>query len=360
MKGIYVLLSFALFAVPIHAQGISSSKDPIDLEALYQQIDDAISLSPQYVAERERQITVCRDSFLTEKSQEKRLSMAENLFHLYQPYRNDSALYYAELCISLSDSLRRPDLTGRFRSLLALQCSNTNMGAESLEQLRLVKRSALDKKGLVGYYNACMHLYGELASYTQRKDVRQRYFDQQNLYRDSVMMVAEEGSEEWFHLKMDILSAQRHFQDALVVSNSWQKMVKKGTHESAYAAFYRSMVYSHLNNHDMTNYWLGMSALDDIHCAVMNQASLLFLAEHLANDGDLSRALRYLEFSRACNTAFTPYMRPYQFNAVLSIIEKDRDAAHDRANLILIIAGVMIILLLLALVIVIVRKKKHI
>ena len=66
MKGLYVLLSFALLAIPVHAQGISSSEEPIDLEALYQQIDDAISLSPQYVAERERQISVCRDSFLME------------------------------------------------------------------------------------------------------------------------------------------------------------------------------------------------------------------------------------------------------------------------------------------------------
>ena len=47
MKGLYVLLSFALLAIPVHAQGISSSEEPIDLEALYQQIDDAISLSPE-------------------------------------------------------------------------------------------------------------------------------------------------------------------------------------------------------------------------------------------------------------------------------------------------------------------------
>ena len=184
-----------------------------------------------------------------------------------------------------------------------------------------------------------MHIYGELASYTQRQNVRQSYFDKQNIYRDSVMMVAEEGSEEWFHLKTDILSAQRHFQDALTISNSWQKMVKKGTHESAYAAFYRSMVYSHLNNH-------------------VDQASLLFLAEQLANDGDLSRAQRYLEFARACNTAFSPYMRVYQYYSVLNIIEKDKEAAHQRANLMLLVAGIVIILLLLALVILIVRRRK--
>ena len=208
------------------------------------------------------------------------------------------------------------------------------------------------------YYSAWMHVYGELASFTQRQSVRQSYFDKQNIYRDSVMMVASEGSEEWFHLKMDILSAQRHFQDALIISNSWLKRVKKGTHESAYAAFYRSMVYGQLNNHDMTCYWLGKSALDDILCAVMDQASLLFLAERLANDGDLSRALRYLEFSRACNAAFNPYLRAYQFNSVINVIEKDRETAHNQNELTLIVACVVIILLLLALFIVIVRKRK--
>ena len=66
MKGLYLLIVMALLAIPVHAQGISSSEEPIDLEALYQQIDDAISLSPEYVSEREREITACRDSFLME------------------------------------------------------------------------------------------------------------------------------------------------------------------------------------------------------------------------------------------------------------------------------------------------------
>ena len=358
MKGLYVILSLALLATPIHAQDFSSGNESVDLEYLYEQIDEAISESPHYVAVREKKISVCRDSFLLEKNPEKRIQLAEQLFHLYRPYKNDSALHYADLSIALSDSIHRPDLTGRFRSLMALQCSNTYMKAESLEQLHLVKRSALDKKGLVDYYNARMHLYGEMGSYTQRKDIRQNYFDMQNLYRDSVMMVAEVGSEEWCHLKMDILCAQRHFQDALQLNNRWMKQVKKGSHENAYAAFYRAIVFDHLNNHDMTNYWMGVSALYDIRSAVMDQASLLFLAERLANDGDLSRAQRYLEFSKACNLSFTPHLRLYQFNSVFNVIEKNRKAAHQQTNIVLIASCVVIALLLLALVIVIVRKRK--
>jgi hypothetical protein len=287
--------------------------------------------------------------------------MAEKLFWLYEPYKNDSALHYAELCISLADSLHRADLTGRFRSLLAYQCSQTDMYAESLEQLRMVNKSALDQTGLVDYYHAWMHVYGELGLYTQRQDVRQKNYDLQNHYRDSVLMVVEEGTEEWYHLKMDILNARRQFQDALHLSNQWIKKVTENSHESAYAAFYRSMVYANLNNHDMVCYWLGKSALDDICCAVMNQASLLFLAERLADDGDIKRAHRYAEFAKECNLVFCPRLRAYQVNPFVKVVEKNSQATQSKANLILYIASIVIFLLLIVLIICIslVRKAKR-
>ena len=73
--------------------------------------------------------------------------------------------------------------------------------------------------------------------------MRQDYYDRQDLYRDSVLMVAEAGSEEYLHLKMDVLCARRQYQDALGVSDSWLGKVSDGTHENAFAAFYRYVVY---------------------------------------------------------------------------------------------------------------------
>lgn len=339
----------------------AQEEESFDLDALYQQIDDAILQSPQYVADRKQRIAAYCDSLFMEKSAEGRLLMAEKLFWLYEPYKNDSALHYAELCISLADSLHRADLTGRFRSLMAYQCSRTDMHVESLEQLRMVNKSALDQTGLVDYYQAWMHVYGELGLYTQRQDIRQKNYDLQNHYRDSVLLVIEEGSDEWYHLKMDILNARRQFQDALHLSNQWIKKVTDNTHESAYAAFYRSMVYANLYNHDMVCYWLGKSALDDIRCAVMNQASLLFLAERLADDGDVKRARRYAEFAKECNLVFFPRMRTYQVNPFVNVIEKSSQATLSKANLILIISSVVIALLLIALIctIFLFRKAKR-
>lgn len=360
MKVLFILISFVLTATSIHAQG-TLHEESVDLETLYQQLDDAIANSSQYVAERENQIKSCRDSMLTELNPEKRLQLADRLYRLYRPYKNEVAIQCAEQYISLADSLHRPDLAGRYRSLLAQQCSRSDMLTESLEQLHLVKRPALTNKELIDYYSAWMHVCGEMANLTQRKDMHQRYLDKQNLYRDSVMAVAAEGSEDYFHLKMDILTAQRHFQDALNLNDQWLKTVKEGTHERAFAAFYRSQVFDRLTNHDQTCYWLGQSALDDIRCAVMDQASLLFLAEHLANDGDLDRAERYMDFSRKCNNAFSSHTRNYQYSSILNIVQKGKEAAEHQSHqvliIVLIVAAVVIFLLILALILII-RKRR--
>lgn len=337
---------------------VAQTDESVDLDALYRQIDEAISQSPTYVAARERQIADWRNRLYKEKNVEKSVQMAEELFRLYQPYKNDSALYYAEVCISLADSLRRPDLAGRFRSMLAYQLSDADMFTESLEELRSVNKSVLDSVGLVNYYHAWMHVYGELGSRTQRNAVRLKYFGQQDAYRDSVLMVADEGSEEWLHLKVDILCARQLYQDALELSGQWLQKVTDGTHEGAYAAFYRSMVYDKLKNHDQTCYWMGKSALDDIKCAVMNQASLLFLAERLATDGDISRANRYAEFAKDCNQTFCPRLRDYQVDSVINVIEKNNEVNQTRANRILIIASIVVILLIIALLLILYRLNR--
>ena len=189
-------ITILLLTVDVRFAAIAQTDEGVDLHALYQEIDDAISHSEQYISIRESQIKDCRDSLLNEQDLEKQVALAGKLFSLFQPYKNDSALHYAQICINLGDSLRRRDISGRFHSLMAYQCSNCNMYSEAFEQLSMVKRSALDQAGLIDYYTAWMHVYGELGSLTQIKDMRRHYFDLQDLYRDSVMMVAKEGSED--------------------------------------------------------------------------------------------------------------------------------------------------------------------
>ena len=134
-----------------------------DLKSLYEQIDEAISNSPQYVATRQHQIDEQLQLLYDAADGDRRFLIAEELFNLYKPFKNDSALHYAQLCISLADSLGLSAQASRFRALMARQCSNASMYVESLGILGQIDKSQLDRQGLTDYYDAYMHVCGEIA-----------------------------------------------------------------------------------------------------------------------------------------------------------------------------------------------------
>ena len=340
---------------PLSAQG--NDKEP-DLQALYQEIDDAIEHSPQYIAHRLGQIDDLHKLLLDESSLEKRLTLAERLFALYKPYKNDSALYFADLCVALADSLQQKNKVGLYLSLKAHQCSNVGMYVESLDLLKKIDKQSLEREGLTKYYAAWMHVCGEIGAYSQLEDERLKYFALQDGYRDSVLAVAEEGSEEYLHLKMDVLCARQQYQDALTVSDKWFGKVSNGTHEYAYAAFYRSVVYDKLGNKSQLRYWLGKSALDDIKCAVNDQASLFMLAERLCEDGDYNRAYRYVRFCENCNTVFSPQLRNYQVRYVANVMKASYQNSEARYSRLLMMACAVGLLLLGLVIWLLIKKGK--
>jgi hypothetical protein len=110
-----------------------------------------------------------------------------------------------------------------------------------------------------------------------------------------------------------------------------------------------------------THYWLGRSALDDIKCAVMDQASLINLAELLNQDGDLERSFRYIRFTWQCNSFFNTRMRASQIQSVLNVIEKNYQDASNRNNLLLLIStigGTLFALLSLVMFVCVRRQKR--
>lgn len=346
-----IVFIITLFMIGTGSRLSAQEVDKEALQTLYQQIDDAIEKSPQYIAKRRENIADAHKMLLAENSLEKKFALSEKLFELYKPYRNDSTLYFADLCISLADSLHRKDMVGLYRSLKARQCSAVGMYVQALDLLKKVEKQALGREELTKYYAAWMHVCGEIGSYSQQEDEKTYYYSLQDGYRDSVLTVAEEGSEEYLHLKVDVLSARRQYQDALAVSDNWISKANNGTHEYAFAAFYRSMVYDKLSNNLQLRYWLGKSALDDIKCAVNDQASLFMLAERLCEDGDYERAYRYVRFCEARNIDFSPQLRNYQVRYVANVLEdvyQNGQAQYSRL-LILVCVGALLLLCVIVL-----------
>ena len=357
MRKLLWIVWLLLGTIPV----LSQEEKDVDLEALYKQIDKAIEESPLYVQAKEEEIKETYDLFMKAKNAENRLEIAEQLFWLYKPFKNDSAIHYAQLIVDLAKEVNRLAVSNRYRALLARQCSNAGMYVEASGILQKTDKTALDRQGLTDYYDACMHVCGEVAAYTLIPQIRDYYYAEQDHYRDSLLTVVDPASDNYLHLQMSALCARQQYQEALKVSDKWLNKTVSGTHEDAYAAYYRHIVYANIGNEKMVRYWLGKSAFDDVSCAVMDQAALINLAQLLNIDGDLERSYRYIRFTWQCNSFFNTRMRANQISPVLNVIEKNYQDAIDRnTKLLYIIAtiGTILAIVFFSFLTILLKQKK--
>ena len=320
------------------------------LTELYQQIDEAIEQSPKFVADYEAQISRARTVYLQERNAERRMEQAKELYELYRAYNNDSAMAYIQQHIALADSLGHTEEADHGRALLAFQCSTVGLYTEALRILQPISSHRLSKEDKCDYYIACMHVYGELGYYTRISSMRDRFFQQSELYRDSIFQVADPNSEDYLLRKETQLYAAKQYEEALAVNSRRLKMAQPGTHEYAIVSYYRHLIYIAQGNTEQGKYWLAQSALCDIRNAVMDQASLISLAELINAEGNYEQSYRYIRFTWDCNSRFNTRMRSWQINPILTVIEKNYDNELKRKSRILktTMTGISILALLLA------------
>lgn len=342
MEKIFVL-TLAFWGMCLSSVSAQVQDSKIDLELIYQKVDEAIAQSPQYVAEYEKQLNKQKSLFLGETDPEKKLQIGMGLFDMYRSFKNDSALYYISRCITMADNLGESALAGHARAKMARQCSNSGMYVEAGELLRQVNSSVLSKEGKTDYYEACNHLYGEIANYSLVPEVKSRYYNLQRLYRDSLESVSDEGSNTYLMIKMWELLGQNKVHEALKISDIWMNRVGENTRDDAMASYFRHIVYAYLGDSIMVRYWLGKSALADIKCAVMDQASLITLAEKANDDGETERSYKYIRFTWDCNNFFNTRMRSSQISPVLNVIEQNYQDVASRNTRILAIASFVFI-----------------
>ena len=294
-----------------------------DLKQLYQQLDQAIEQSPQYVAKLESRIAQAREAYQQETSPEKRLVLADQLFLMYRAYDNDSALHYIAQYVDLADALGRKQQADQGRAMMAFQCSTVGLYTESLGILHAIDSRSLSREGQCDYFAACMHVCGELSYYTRLESMRQYYQRLQREYRDSFYTVADPQSEEYLLRRETQLLSEKRFADALKLNDQRLAKAKPDTRDYAIVSYYRYLIFGAQQKEQEARYWLAQSALCDVKNAVMDQASLISLAELLNQDGDFDRSYRYIRFTWDCNNRFNTRMRSWQISPILTVIENN-------------------------------------
>lgn len=330
MKQSNIILSILLLLAAMTATAQNSDDYiRVDLDDMYRQIDEAISQSPRYIANYEKQLDERKEQLKAATTLDQKLMLLMDLGLMYEPFNGDSTLAYTDLALQTArqGGIKEIEQTGMAR--LAYLCTFLGSQTECLTLLGRMQPDSLTHEARCTYYRAAMMAYRNLSTNTQLPEMRQEF---QRLYQeslDSLLSTANDGSELYLGQVQPRLVAEGKFEEALKVNDRRLNQVHVNTHESAIVAYSRYQIYREMGNMEMAKYWLCQSAIDDVTNAVMDQMSLIDLADLLNADGDHERANRYITFTWECNQRFSPHMRSWQIAPLLSVIERNYQAKLD-------------------------------
>lgn len=322
-----------------------------DIKKLYAQLDQAITLAPQYGKQKEERLAQIKQKVQQTHNKKQLLDLYHQLYEEYKSYQSDSAIIYLQKSIHLAQENKMTAEVNNFRSLLALQYSTTGAFSEALSVLKTIEHSALDAIGKVNYYIACYHVYGELGFNDIHVDwdLSQEYYRRQDSYRDTLFAILPPHSEDYLMRKEVMLNNQKKYKEALKINDERLAKYKEGSHEYGIVAYYRYLIYRSLENEDMMKYWLITSAICDVKNSINDQASLWILADLLSQEGDTERAYKYINFSWNATKNFSTRIRSWQISPTLGTIDHNYQTQLKKANERLIFAIVCVSLLVIIL-----------
>lgn len=321
----------------------------IDLSAMYQQIDKLIDESPRFISKYESEIEEMKQKLAKTTDKEQHLLQTIDLSNKYESFNGDSAQRYAVRALQEAKEGEFTELEGLCAAQLAYLCTFMGSQTEALTLLGRIQPASLNREARYMYYRAYMMAYSNLSNNTQLSSMRQEFGVLYQQMMDSLLATAVPGSEAYYSHLEPVVAGKGELIEALKMNDERLNMTQEGTHENAIVCYSRYVLYRQMGNMTMAKYWLCKSAIDDIRNAVMDQMSLIALAELLDAEGDNDRATNYISFTWECNRRFSPHMRSWQIAPLLSAIEANYQSKIDYKNHILtytsIGAGALILLL---------------
>lgn len=331
-------------------------------DSLYRCIDKAIDSTEMYISVREARIDSLRGRYADARNGAARYAVAMALYSEYRPFMSDSTLTW--LSRAEEAARRRGDTAGvnHCRVLTAYQCSTTGMYTEARDILSAVDRAKLSRQGVIDYYMALNHLYNDLGYYTEIASLRDRYYARARIYADSLIAAAGNGCD----IALELLETRAYNEGDLITALRYSDMrlnlAEPGSHAYAVVAFYRYLDYKMLEDTDRWTYWLAVSVLNDIRHAVMDQAAMWELANHMLATGDIDRSYRYINFASECALRFNTRLRNCQITPVMQSVDRIYQIQNRKENMFLKVAialTTIVTLLVLAFVAYLIRQRRR-
>lgn len=290
MRLAYVILLLIIFPTAIFS--VESEND-----SLLKVLDKVISERSGY--------TKIREDKIQELKQRKQLLVDTNdiininskIIEQYNSFICDSAEFYIKENLSLANRLDDQDIIVENLLRLSYIYSLSGLFLEASELFDSLDYESMSDKDKVWYCWNSIRYFESLIFYTSDANHSLVYEKQKESYRDKVMGLLDEGSEEYKKELAHKLQEERQFSEAEKLLLPVFHNQTPETHGYAMAAMNLAKLYRHLGKKELENYYLIIAAITDIELAVKENEALLSLAINLYEMGDIDRAYEYIRIA---------------------------------------------------------------
>ena len=314
------------------------------VESLLQRLDAVVQDKETYTRNKEERIDAIRSS-LTGIPQEGRYGIYDALYHEYAKYNLDSALLYAQKKVELAESSNRE--YERDLSLLQLADIYTNAGLYR-EAEDMVKKVNLRNSD---YYHTLHTLFSAMAATAVFREQADEYALLKERYRDSLIRTLSANDLGSVYATSEKMNSDGQFDDAIALLTNRYNDPLTQDNDKAILDYCLAVAYTGLGNREKAEWHYAKSAIADLSIPIKEYKSLQELSYMLYEDGDLSRAYRYIIRAMEDVQASNTMIRTLEFAPLLSTIGEayEKDIRHRNNVQRRMVWGLLGVLCLLAL-----------
>lgn len=236
------------------------------------------------------------------KAKKKEQNTLDDLYHLnieiidqYETFVCDSAERYIHENIGIAEKIGKSEYLLESKLKLAFVYCLSGLFVPANDILKSIYYESLPS-GLKPFYCwNCIRYYENIIRYTDDVRFSSEYVQLKEAYRDTVMSVLDNQSDEYQKEKVVKLQYNGKLNDALQILTNIYGKQEPETHGYAMMAMGLARAYKLSEKTEEEEKYLILAAMADTKLAVKENEALLTLAVNLYHKGDIDRAYNYIK-----------------------------------------------------------------
>ena len=264
------------------------------IDSLLKVLDYTISKRSMYEAKKEAYICELKQKKDTLEDPVSIYDINKMIIHQYESFNCDSAEVYISKNIQIAKKLAISDFIYESEIKLAFIYSLSGLFIQANELLTSIEYDKLPTFLKEDYCWTYIRYYENLIKYTDDIKYNSQYIKEKELFRDKVIGLLGEESEEYFKEKAFRWQEAGNYNEALKILIPLFGKQQTETHSFAMASMSLAKVYAQTGHEEEENYYLALAAITDVQLAIKENEALLSLAINLHESGYADRAYNYI------------------------------------------------------------------